>query len=107
LLAAVGGLSMQRLGLNVMVYDPQVHYQQVRDAWIGGAHSGRQIAGLFSNCPNFKMLIAPLPCAITELTATLRRACPGDSARARRRQSFAPLAQITAKSSEERHGAGG
>src|ERR1700751_6130482 len=35
LLAAVGGLSMQRLGLNVMVYDPQVHYQPVRDAWIG------------------------------------------------------------------------
>jgi len=35
LLAAVGGLSMQHLGLNVMVYDPQVHYQQVRDAWIG------------------------------------------------------------------------
>src|SRR5215472_7312868 len=35
LLAAVGRLSMQRLGLNVMVYDPQVHYQQVRDAWIG------------------------------------------------------------------------
>ena len=28
-------LSMQRLGLNVMIYDPQVHYQQVRDAWIG------------------------------------------------------------------------
>src|SRR5262252_4084032 len=35
LLAAVGDLSMQRLGLNVMIYDPQVHYQQVRDAWIG------------------------------------------------------------------------
>jgi outer membrane protein len=35
LLAAVGELSMQRLGLNVMIYDPQVHYQQVRDAWIG------------------------------------------------------------------------
>jgi outer membrane protein len=35
LLAAVGGLSMQHLGLNVMIYDPQVHYQQVRDAWIG------------------------------------------------------------------------
>jgi hypothetical protein len=33
--AAVGGLSMQRLGLNVTIYDPQVHYQQVRDAWIG------------------------------------------------------------------------
>ena len=35
LLAAVGGLAMQRLGLNVTIYDPQVHYQQVRDAWIG------------------------------------------------------------------------
>jgi outer membrane protein len=35
LLAAVGALSMQRLGLNVTIYDPQVHYQQVRDAWIG------------------------------------------------------------------------
>ncbi len=34
-LAAVGGLSMQKLGLNVLIYDPQVHYQQVRDAWIG------------------------------------------------------------------------
>jgi outer membrane protein len=35
LLSSVGGLSMQRLGLNVTIYDPQVHYQQVRDAWIG------------------------------------------------------------------------
>ena len=35
LLAAVGALSMQRLGLNVTIYDAQVHYQQVRDAWIG------------------------------------------------------------------------
>jgi outer membrane protein len=35
LLAAVGALSMQRFGLNVSVYDPQVHYQQVRDAWFG------------------------------------------------------------------------
>ena len=35
LLSAVGGLSMQHLGLNVTIYDPQVHYQQVRDAWIG------------------------------------------------------------------------
>jgi outer membrane protein len=35
LLAAVGALSMQRLNLNVTIYDPQVHYQQVRDAWIG------------------------------------------------------------------------
>jgi outer membrane protein len=35
LLAAVGALSMQKLGLNVTIYDPQVHYQQVRDAWMG------------------------------------------------------------------------
>ncbi|MBV1697992.1 MAG: TolC family outer membrane protein [Hyphomicrobiales bacterium] len=35
LLAAVGGLSMPHLGLNVDIYDPMVHYQQVRDAWIG------------------------------------------------------------------------
>jgi outer membrane protein len=35
LLAAVGGLSMQHLGLDVVIYDPQVHYQQIRDAWIG------------------------------------------------------------------------
>ncbi len=35
LLAAVGGLSMPRLGLNVVIYDTQVHYQQVRDAWVG------------------------------------------------------------------------
>jgi outer membrane protein len=35
LLAAVGGLSMPHLGLNVAIYDPMVHYQQVRDAWVG------------------------------------------------------------------------
>ena len=35
LLAAVGRLSPQVLGLSVPVYDTQVHYQQVRDAWFG------------------------------------------------------------------------
>jgi len=35
LLAAVGRLSPQVLGLRVPVYDPMVHYQQVRDAWGG------------------------------------------------------------------------
>lgn len=35
LLAAVGGLSMRRLGLDVVIYDPMVHYQQIRDAWAG------------------------------------------------------------------------
>jgi outer membrane protein len=35
LLAAVGRLSPRILGLQVQSYDPQVHYHQVRDAWIG------------------------------------------------------------------------
>jgi outer membrane protein len=34
-LSAVGGLSPQILGLRTPVYDPMVHYQQVRDAWGG------------------------------------------------------------------------
>jgi outer membrane protein len=34
-LLAAAGASMQRLGLNILIYDPMVHYQQVRDAWIG------------------------------------------------------------------------
>ena len=34
-LAAVGSLSPQVLGLNTEVYDPMIHYQQVRDAWVG------------------------------------------------------------------------
>jgi outer membrane protein len=34
-LAAVGSLSPQVLGLHIEVYDPTVHYHQVRDAWIG------------------------------------------------------------------------
>lgn len=35
LLAAVGRLSARELKLPVSIYDPMVHYQQVRDAWIG------------------------------------------------------------------------
>jgi outer membrane protein len=35
LLAAVGELNLPKLGLNIPLYDPMVHYQQVRDAWIG------------------------------------------------------------------------
>ena len=35
LLAAVGRLSPQVLGLHVPVYDPRVHYHQVRDSWAG------------------------------------------------------------------------
>jgi outer membrane protein len=35
LLSACGRLSIPVLGLQVPLYDPMVHYQQVRDAWIG------------------------------------------------------------------------
>jgi outer membrane protein len=35
LLSAVGRLSAQVLALPVPAYDPMVHYQQVRDSWIG------------------------------------------------------------------------
>ena len=35
LLAAVGGLYPEVLGLRVPVYDAQVHYTQVRDSWAG------------------------------------------------------------------------
>ena len=35
LLAAVGRLSPEVLELKVEAYDPVVHYQQVRDAWVG------------------------------------------------------------------------
>ncbi len=35
LLAAVGRLSPVVLGLNVEIYDPRVHYHQVRDSWFG------------------------------------------------------------------------
>ncbi|MFL5040301.1 MAG: TolC family outer membrane protein [Xanthobacteraceae bacterium] len=35
LLSAVGRLSPEILGLRIPVYDPMVHYQQVRDAWGG------------------------------------------------------------------------
>jgi outer membrane protein len=34
-LSAVGRLSAQELRLPVSIYDPMVHYQQVRDAWFG------------------------------------------------------------------------
>jgi len=35
LLAAVGRLSPQVLELDVPIYDPSVHYHQVRDTWVG------------------------------------------------------------------------
>jgi len=35
LLSAIGRLSAQMLALPVSVYDPSVHYRQVRDSWFG------------------------------------------------------------------------
>jgi outer membrane protein len=35
LLGTVGELNLPKLGINIPLYDPMVHYQQVRDAWIG------------------------------------------------------------------------
>ena len=35
LLAAVGDLSPTVLGLQTPIYDPTVHYHQVRDSWLG------------------------------------------------------------------------
>jgi outer membrane protein len=34
-LSAVGRLSPTVLGLPTQIYDPVVHYQQVRDSWFG------------------------------------------------------------------------
>jgi outer membrane protein len=35
LLSAVGELNLPKLGIMIPLYDPVVHYEQVRDAWIG------------------------------------------------------------------------
>jgi outer membrane protein len=35
LLSAIGALSANNLGLPVEVYDPSVHYHQIRDSWFG------------------------------------------------------------------------
>jgi outer membrane protein len=35
LLAGVGELNLPKLGLNIPLYDPMVHYEQIRDAWAG------------------------------------------------------------------------
>ncbi len=34
-LAGVGELNLPKLGLNIPLYDPVVHYNQIRDAWAG------------------------------------------------------------------------
>lgn len=41
-LSASGELSATKLGLKVATYNPQVHYNQVRDAWIGVRTPGGQ-----------------------------------------------------------------
>jgi outer membrane protein len=35
LLASVGVLSPETLGLSTSIYDPRIHYYQIRDSWIG------------------------------------------------------------------------
>jgi outer membrane protein len=35
LLSAVGELNLPKLGIMIPLYDPMIHYEQVRDAWIG------------------------------------------------------------------------
>jgi len=42
LVAAVGALSAKRLGLPLVTYNPQLHYGQVRDAWMGVRTPGGQ-----------------------------------------------------------------
>ena len=37
---AMGDLTAGKLGLGVDVYDPQVHYEEVRDKWFGGSSRG-------------------------------------------------------------------
>ncbi len=40
LLAAIGRLTAHNLQLPVDLYDPEVHYQEVRDMWVGGSSAG-------------------------------------------------------------------
>ena len=40
LLAAVGRLTAHNLQLPVDLYDPEVHYQEVRNMWVGGSSTG-------------------------------------------------------------------
>ncbi|MFO1126957.1 MAG: TolC family outer membrane protein [Rhodospirillales bacterium] len=37
---ALGEMTAERLGLSVRYYDPQRHYHEVRDDWVGGSSSG-------------------------------------------------------------------
>ncbi|SCA54912.1 Outer membrane protein [Candidatus Terasakiella magnetica] len=37
---AIGGLTAEKLGLDTGIYDPNVHYDEVRDAWIGTSSVG-------------------------------------------------------------------
>jgi outer membrane protein len=37
---AVGDLTAEKLGLETAIYDPNVHYDEVRDAWVGTSSVG-------------------------------------------------------------------
>lgn len=45
LLSAVGGLTPEKLGLPVKIYDPNVHYREVRNKWIGSHVDADRDAG--------------------------------------------------------------
>jgi len=42
---ALGELTARRLGLPVDLYDPEAHYNEVRDKWFGGSSSGQEDNG--------------------------------------------------------------
>jgi outer membrane protein len=48
--AALGELTAQRLDLPVVYYDPNEHYREVRDEWVGGSSSG-DVSSDFDNPP--------------------------------------------------------
>jgi outer membrane protein len=48
--AALGALTARRLNLPVVYYDPNQHYREVRDAWVGGSSSG-DVSTDFDNPP--------------------------------------------------------
>ncbi|WP_147165061.1 TolC family outer membrane protein [Pararhodospirillum oryzae] len=45
-LSALGGMTADRLGLQVPLHDPDVHYEQVRGQWFGGNEWATKDAGL-------------------------------------------------------------
>ena len=45
LLEATGGLTAKKIGLSVKIYDPRLHYREVRDKWAGMSSAGEGAGG--------------------------------------------------------------